>query len=65
MTKKPRIYLYDSTLRDGAQTSTVNFSVRDKVEIAKKLDMLGIDYIEAAGPVQIQLMTNFLLIFLF
>jgi len=50
MTKKPRIYLYDSTLRDGAQTSTVNFSVRDKVEIAKKLDELGIDYIEAGWP---------------
>ena len=50
MTKKPRIYLYDSTLRDGAQTSTVNFSVRDKVEIAKRLDMLGIDYIEGGWP---------------
>lgn len=50
MTKKPRIYLYDSTLRDGAQTSTVNFSVRDKIEIAKKLDELGIDYIEGGWP---------------
>ena len=50
MTKKPRIYLYDSTLRDGAQTSTVNFSVRDKVEIAKRLDLLGIDYIEGGWP---------------
>ena len=38
MTKKPRIYLYDSTLRDGAQTGTVNFSVRDKLEIAKVID---------------------------
>ena len=34
MTQKDRIYLYDSTLRDGAQTSTVNFSARDKKEIA-------------------------------
>lgn len=50
MPKKPRIYLYDSTLRDGAQTSTVNFSVRDKVEIARKLDELGIDYIEGGWP---------------
>lgn len=50
MTKKPRIYLYDSTLRDGAQTSSVNFSVRDKVEIARKLDELGIDYIEGGWP---------------
>ncbi len=50
MTKKTRIYLYDSTLRDGAQTSTVNFGVRDKKEIAEMLDKLGIDYIEAGWP---------------
>ncbi len=50
MTKKPRVYLYDSTLRDGAQTSTVNFSTRDKVEIARVLDSLGIDYIEGGWP---------------
>jgi 2-isopropylmalate synthase len=50
MTKKPRVYLYDSTLRDGAQTSTVNFSIRDKIEIAKKIDELGIDYIEGGWP---------------
>lgn len=50
MTKKPRVYLYDSTLRDGAQTSTVNFSVRDKIEIAKILDSLGIDYVEGGWP---------------
>jgi 2-isopropylmalate synthase len=50
MTKKPRVYLYDSTLRDGAQTSTVNFSARDKIEIANKLDELGIDYIEGGWP---------------
>lgn len=47
---KPRVYLYDSTLRDGAQTSTVNFSVRDKIEIAKMIDSLGIDYIEGGWP---------------
>ena len=34
MSKKPRIYLYDSTLRDGAQTSTVNFTLNDKIEIS-------------------------------
>lgn len=50
MTKKPRVYLYDSTLRDGAQTSTVNFSVRDKIEIAKILDSLGVDYVEGGWP---------------
>ncbi|MBU6339434.1 MAG: citramalate synthase [Rickettsiales bacterium] len=50
MTKKPRVYLYDSTLRDGAQTSTVNFSVKDKIDIAMKLDSLGIDYVEGGWP---------------
>lgn len=50
MTKKPRVYLYDSTLRDGAQTSTVNFSTRDKIEISKVLDGLGIDYVEGGWP---------------
>lgn len=50
MTKKERVYLYDSTLRDGAQTSTVNFNVRDKREIATMLDNLGIDYIEGGWP---------------
>lgn len=48
--KTTRIYLYDSTLRDGAQTSTVNFGVRDKKEIALMLDKLGVDYIEAGWP---------------
>lgn len=47
---KERVYLYDSTLRDGAQTSTVNFGVNDKIEIATKLDDLGLDYIEAGWP---------------
>ena len=50
MTKKPRIYLYDSTLRDGAQTSTINFNTKDKIEISKKLDELGIDYLEGGWP---------------
>ncbi len=50
MTKKEKIYLYDSTLRDGGQTSTVNFGVHDKVAIAQMLDKLGVDYIEAGWP---------------
>ena len=50
MIKKPRVYLYDSTLRDGAQTSTINFSTRDKKEISLILDSLGIDYIEGGWP---------------
>ena len=45
-----RIYLYDSTLRDGAQTQGINFSASDKVSIAGDLDTLGIDYVEGGWP---------------
>ncbi|MGH6748098.1 MAG: citramalate synthase, partial [Methyloceanibacter sp.] len=42
--------LYDTTLRDGAQTYGVDFSVEDKWLIAEQLDLLGIDYIEGGYP---------------
>ncbi len=45
-----RIYLFDTTLRDGAQTAGVDFSVTDKKAIAKALDEFGIDYIEGGWP---------------
>ncbi|MGD9537028.1 MAG: citramalate synthase [Alphaproteobacteria bacterium] len=45
-----RVYLYDSTLRDGAQTQGVDFTAADKLAIAAALDRLGIDYIEAGWP---------------
>jgi 2-isopropylmalate synthase len=45
-----RIYLFDSTLRDGAQTQGVDFNVADKAAIAEDLDRLGIDYIEGGWP---------------
>ena len=45
-----RVYLYDSTLRDGAQTQGVDFSVADKAAIARALDGIGIDYIEGGWP---------------
>src|SRR6201996_4562874 len=45
-----RVYLYDSTLRDGAQTQGVDFSPADKTAIARELDALGIDYIEGGWP---------------
>ena len=47
---KERLYLFDTTLRDGAQTNGVDFSVEDKILIAKTLDELGIDYIEGGYP---------------
>ena len=48
--KKTRLYLFDTTLRDGAQTTGVDFSVEDKRLIANLLDELGLDYIEGGYP---------------
>ena len=45
-----RIWLYDTTLRDGAQTQGVAFSVADKRRIARELDELGVDYVEGGWP---------------
>jgi len=47
---KKQIYLYDTTLRDGTQGEGVSLSVDDKLKIAKKLDSLGIHYIEGGWP---------------
>jgi len=45
-----RVTLYDSTLRDGAQTQGIDFSPADKELIAHELDAIGIDYIEGGWP---------------
>lgn len=45
-----RLYLYDTTLRDGQQTQGVQFSATEKAEIARMLDDLGLDYIEGGWP---------------
>jgi len=50
MEEDNKIYLFDTTLRDGQQTTGVNFSVSDKMTIAKSLDELGVDYIEGGWP---------------
>jgi len=47
---KERLYLFDTTLRDGAQTNGVDFTLADKRAIAQMLDELGIDYIEGGYP---------------
>ncbi|WP_282027387.1 citramalate synthase [Ruegeria faecimaris] len=47
---KTRLYLYDTTLRDGQQTQGVQFSTAEKVQIAQALDELGVDYIEGGWP---------------
>ena len=45
-----RLYLFDTTLRDGQQTQGVQFTTEDKLRIARALDDLGIDYIEGGWP---------------
>ena len=46
----PSVQLYDTTLRDGAQREGISFSVVDKLNIVRKLDELGIHYIEGGWP---------------
>ncbi|WP_420506752.1 citramalate synthase [Nitratireductor aquimarinus] len=50
MADKERIYLFDTTLRDGQQTPGVDFSVEDKIAVAKLLDDFGFDYVEGGYP---------------
>ena len=47
---KDKVYIFDTTLRDGAQTQGVDFSLDDKLKIANSLDALGVDYIEGGWP---------------
>ena len=47
---RERLYLFDTTLRDGAQTNGVDFTLADKLAIAHMLDGLGIDYVEGGYP---------------
>ncbi|MDA8098424.1 MAG: citramalate synthase [Nitrospiraceae bacterium] len=47
---KRTVHIYDTTLRDGSQAEDVNFSVEDKIRVAKKLDEFGVHYIEGGWP---------------
>ncbi len=47
---KKRIEIFDSTLRDGAQSEGISYSVQDKLNIVKSLDDFGVKYIEAGNP---------------
>lgn len=50
MKKTNEVEVFDTTLRDGSQSPDVNFSIRDKLDIVKVLDELGVDYIELGWP---------------
>src|ERR1039458_9813424 len=45
-----KIQIYDTTLRDGSQGENISFSLEDKLHIARKLDELGVDYVEGGWP---------------
>lgn len=47
---REKIYLFDTTLRDGQQTPGIDFSVEDKISIAAMLDAFGLDYVEGGYP---------------
>jgi 2-isopropylmalate synthase len=47
---KERLYLFDTTLRDGAQMPGVDFTLADKLKVARMLDELGVDYVEGGYP---------------
>ncbi len=51
MNLPPKAYFFDTTLRDGEQTHGIVFNIKEKLEIARSLDNLGIDVIEAGFPV--------------
>ena len=55
-----KIYIFDTTLRDGAQSQGVDFSLDDKEKISVALDNLGVDYIEGDGLEPIPQIQSFL-----
>ena len=56
---KEKIYIFDTTLRDGAQTEGVDFTIEDKNKIARVLSDIGVDYIEGGWPGANPVDTNF------
>ncbi|MFM8790695.1 MAG: citramalate synthase, partial [Chthoniobacterales bacterium] len=50
MSARPRVTVYDTTLRDGTQGTGISFSVQDKLRVAERLDEFGAHYIEGGWP---------------
>ena len=51
MTDKNRVYIFDTTMRDGEQSPGASMSLEEKIQIARVFDDLGIDIIEAGFPI--------------
>lgn len=49
--KNNKVYIFDTTMRDGEQTPRVNLNIKDKIEIAKQLEKMNVDVIEAGFPI--------------
>ena len=47
---KDRLYIFDTTLRDGAQTAGIEFSLEDKISVAALVERTGVDYVEGGYP---------------
>ena len=58
---KEKLYIFDTTLRDGAQTQGVDFSIDDKEKISNSLDNLGLIILKVVGQELTQLILNFLI----
>ena len=56
---KERLYIFDTTLRDGAQTQGVDFSIEDKKKLHPRLIILELIILKVVGLVQIQLIQSF------
>ena len=56
---RERLYIFDTTMRDGQQTAGVDFAVADKMKLAEALDALGVDYVEGGYPGANPTDTNF------
>ena len=50
MAERERLYIFDTTLRDGAQTPGIEFSIEDKIGVVRLLEALGVDYVEGGYP---------------
>ena len=51
MTDSDKVYIFDTTLRDGEQSAGIGFTIDEKIEIAKALSRLNVDIIEAGFPI--------------